>query len=407
MARIPEAELQHLKAAVSLVAVVEQQGRQLFKRGKDYVLLCPFHQEKTPSMVLSPEKNLYHCFGCHAGGSVLDWVMKTEGLSLRHAVERLRGELGENPAIAPLVQPNEPAMLAEDEAGRQALLNRVVEFYHQTLLNAPEALAYLEKRRLNHPELVACFKPGLANRTLGYRLPASKYKAGSAIRTRLMAAGILRDNGHEHFRGSLVIPVIDMHGQIREIYGRKIGEDLRKNTPRHLYLPGAHGGVWNEPAMAASASLILCESLIDAMSFWVAGYRNVTAAYGVNGFTPDHWQALKQHQVRQVLIAFDNDPAGNDAAVKLAAELAATGIAVFRVVFPEGMDANGYLCQVAEPERAFGLLLDSAVSMQDAAEVQATTATERAALAEHQPVPVPETVSALAAGIAALPSMPN
>ncbi|RAX06760.1 CHC2 zinc finger domain-containing protein [Photorhabdus bodei] len=407
MARIPETELQHLKAAVSLVAVVEQQGRQLFKRGKDYVLLCPFHQEKTPSMVLSPEKNLYHCFGCHAGGSVLDWVMKTEGLSLRHAVERLRGELGENPAIAPLVQPNEPAMLAEDEAGRQALLNRVVEFYHQTLLNAPEALAYLEKRRLNHPELVACFKPGLANRTLGYRLPASKYKAGSAIRTRLMAAGILRDNGHEHFRGSLVIPVIDMHGQIREIYGRKIGEDLRKNTPRHLYLPGAHGGVWNEPAMAASASLILCESLIDAMSFWVAGYRNVTAAYGVNGFTPDHWQALKQHQVRQVLIAFDNDPAGNDAAVKLAAELTATGIAVFRVVFPEGMDANGYLCQVAEPERAFGLLLDSAVSMQDAAEVQATTATERAALAEHQPVPVPETVSALAAGIAALPSMPN
>ncbi|WP_448511287.1 CHC2 zinc finger domain-containing protein, partial [Photorhabdus sp. MH8.4] len=400
-------ELQHLKAAVSLVAVVEQQGRQLFKRGKDYVLLCPFHQEKTPSMVLSPEKNLYHCFGCHAGGSVLDWVMKTEGLSLRHAVERLRGELGENPAMAPLVQPNEPAMLAEDEAGRQALLNRVVEFYHQTLLNAPEALAYLEKRRLNHPELVACFKPGLANRTLGYRLPASKYKAGSAIRTRLMAAGILRDNGHEHFRGSLVIPVIDMHGQIREIYGRKIGEDLRKNTPRHLYLPGAHGGVWNEPAMAASASLILCESLIDAMSFWVAGYRNVTAAYGVNGFTPDHWQALKQHQVRQVLIAFDNDPAGNDAAVKLAAELTATGIAVFRVVFPEGMDANGYLCQVAEPERAFGLLLDSAVSMQDAAEVQATTATERAALAEHQPVPVPETVSALAAGIAALPSMPN
>uniref|UniRef100_UPI0005686004 toprim domain-containing protein n=1 Tax=Photorhabdus temperata TaxID=574560 RepID=UPI0005686004 len=118
-------------------------------------------------------------------------------------------------------------------------------------------------------------------------------------------------------------------------------------------------------------------------------------------------QAFRRHGVKQVLIAYDNDPAGNEAAVKLAAELTATGIAVFRVVFPEGMDANGYLCQVAEPERAFGLLLDSAVSMQDAAEVQATTATERAALAEHQPVPVPETVSALAAGIAALPSMPN
>ncbi|WP_387693225.1 CHC2 zinc finger domain-containing protein, partial [Photorhabdus sp. RM71S] len=150
MARIPEAELQHLKAAVSLVAVVEQQGRQLFKRGKDYVLLCPFHQEKTPSMVISPAKNLYHCFGCDAGGSVLDWVMKTKGLSLRRAVEQLRGILGDNPSVAPLVQPDEPAMLADDDAGRQALLSRVVGFYHHTLLNAPEALAYLEKRRLNH-----------------------------------------------------------------------------------------------------------------------------------------------------------------------------------------------------------------------------------------------------------------
>ncbi|MBS9430942.1 CHC2 zinc finger domain-containing protein, partial [Photorhabdus akhurstii] len=87
MARIPEAELQHLKTAVSLVTVAEQQGRKLIKRGKDYVLLCPFHEEKTPSMVLSSEKNLYHCFGCHTGGSVLDWVMKTERLSLRRAAE--------------------------------------------------------------------------------------------------------------------------------------------------------------------------------------------------------------------------------------------------------------------------------------------------------------------------------
>ncbi|NHB98727.1 CHC2 zinc finger domain-containing protein [Photorhabdus stackebrandtii] len=407
MARIPEAELQHLKAAVSLVAVVEQQGRQLFKRGKDYVLLCPFHEEKTPSMVISPAKNLYHCFGCDAGGSVLDWVMKTKGLSLRRAVEQLRGILGDNPSVAPLVQPDEPAMLADDDAGRQALLSRVVGFYHHTLLNAPEALAYLEKRRLNHPELVARFKLGFANRTLAYRLPIKAVQAGAQIRARLRAVGLMRDSGHEHFTGSLVIPVIDPNGQIREIYGRKITDRLRSGTPLHLYLPGAHGGIWNEPALISSGAVILCESLIDALSFWVAGHRHVTAAYGVNGFTDEMRQAFQRHGVKQVLIAYDNDPAGNEAAVKLAAELTAVGITVFRVVFPEGMDANGYLCQVAEPERAFGLLLDSAVPMQDAAEIQATTATERAALAEHQPVPVPDTVSTLAASIAALPSMPN
>ncbi|MBD2826817.1 CHC2 zinc finger domain-containing protein, partial [Xenorhabdus szentirmaii] len=147
MARIPEAELQHLKTAISLVAIIEQQGRQLFKRGKDMTVLCPFHPEKTPSMVITPAKNLYHCFGCDAGGSVLDWVMKTEGLSLRHAVERLRAVLGVNPSVEPLVA---PAELAGEAVGQQALLARVVAFYHHTLLTAPEAQAYLVKRRLNH-----------------------------------------------------------------------------------------------------------------------------------------------------------------------------------------------------------------------------------------------------------------
>ncbi|MDE9590543.1 CHC2 zinc finger domain-containing protein, partial [Xenorhabdus bovienii] len=134
---------------------------------KDMIVLCRFHEEKTPSMVITPAKNLYHCFGCNAGGSVLDWVMNTENLSLRHAVERLRGELGGSPAVAPLVAPTEPEVLAENEAGRQALLARVVEFYHHTLLHAPEAQDYLAKRRLNHPELVAQFRLGFANRTLG------------------------------------------------------------------------------------------------------------------------------------------------------------------------------------------------------------------------------------------------
>ncbi|WP_338298236.1 CHC2 zinc finger domain-containing protein, partial [Escherichia coli] len=212
MARIPEAELQHLKAAVSLVAVVQAQGRQLVKKGKDFTTLCQFHDEKTPSCVISPEKNLYHCFGCNAGGSVLNWVMQTEKLSLRKAAERLKAELGDNPAVVPLVTKDEPEIFAEDEAGRQQLLSRVVAFYHHTLLNAPEAVAYLEKRRLNHPELVAAFKLGFANRTLPYRLPAVKSRAGEKIRARLKGVGVLRESGHEHFTGSLVVPVMDLNG---------------------------------------------------------------------------------------------------------------------------------------------------------------------------------------------------
>ncbi len=383
MARIPDAELQHLKAAVPLVAVLEQQGRQVIKRGKDRLVLCPFHQEKTPSMVITPSKNLYHCFGCDAGGSVLDWVMKTEHLSLRHACERLRAMLGNNPAVEPLVDSSE---LIRDAVGQQALLLRVVEFYHQTLLNAPEAHQYLKKRRLDHPELVSQFKLGFANRTLGYRLPEKKIKAGAEIRARLQAVGLMRESGHEHFSGSLVIPVIGLNGEVQEMYGRKIIDRLRAGTPKHSYLPGAHHGVWNEAALVASKSLILCESLIDALSFWVAGHRHVTAAYGVNGVTADHWQAFAHYGIKQVLIAFDNDSAGNAAAVKLAAMLVAKGITPLRVMFPPERDANAYLCQVAEPEVAFGLLLDSAVPMQDVADRVAT-----------EPVTVPESASALVA----------
>ncbi|MDE9484259.1 toprim domain-containing protein, partial [Xenorhabdus bovienii] len=237
------------------------------------------------------------------------------------------------------------------------------------------------------------------NRTLGYRLPPKKLKAGAEIRRRLQAAGVLRENGGEHLRGSLVVPVLDGHGQVQALYGRKITDRLRAGTPRHLYLPGAHGGVWNAAALGASKSLILCESLIDAMSFWVSGHRNVTAAYGVNGVTADHWQAFEQHGIRQILIAFDNDPAGNDAAVKLAAALVAKGITPLRVVFPPERDANSYLCQLAEPETAFSLLIEGAVPMQAAREVDVAEVTESLSLAA---VPL----SALAAEVAALPSAP-
>ncbi|HAI2566967.1 TPA: toprim domain-containing protein [Escherichia coli] len=376
--------------------MVQAQGRQLVKKGKDFTTLCPFHDEKTPSCVISPEKNLYHCFGCNAGGSVLNWVMQTEKLILRKAAERLKAELGDNPAVVPLVTRDEPEIFADDEAGRQKLLGRVVEFYHHTLLNAPEAVAYLEKRRLNHPELVAAFKLGFANRTLPYRLPAVKSRAGEKIRARLKGVGVLRESGHEHFTGSLVVPVMDLNGQIREMYGRKITDRLRSGTALHLYLPGAHGGVWNEQALIGSSVVILCESLIDAMSFWVAGVRNVTAAYGVNGFTGEMRAALLAHGVKQVLIAYDNDPAGNEAAVKLASSLAADGIATFRVLFPAGMDANGYLCQVAEPEQAFSVLLDGAVPMSDLADAE-SIAPQASAEPAH--------LTALAADVAALPAV--
>ena len=227
-------------------------------------------------------------------------------------------------------------------------------FYHETLKQCPDALAYLEKRGLNSPEMIERFQLGYANRTLGYRLPAKNRQAGADMRGRLQKLGILRDTGHEHFNGSLVIPVFDGAGNIMEMYGRKITAGLRQGTPLHLYLPGPHRGVWNEGALAVSKEIILCEALIDALTFWCAGFRNVTASYGVGGFTDDHRAAFRKHGVRRVWIAYDRDEAGEKAALSLAEELLAMGIECFRVLFPKGMDANEYALKVTPAAKSSG-----------------------------------------------------
>ena len=126
------------------------------------------------------------------------------------------------------------------------------------------------------------------------------------------------------------------------MYGRKITAGLRAGTPMHTYLPGPHRGVWNEEALIASKEIILCESIIDALTFWCSGFRNVTAAYGVNGFTEDHKAAFARHGVKQVWIAYDLDEAGDTAAERLKEELSAMGIGSHRVLFPKGLDANAY-----------------------------------------------------------------
>ena len=362
MSRIPDHEIERLKQEVSLERLVESQGIQLKRTGKDLLGHCPFHDDKTPSLVISPQKNLWHCLGaCQEGGDVIRWVMKSQGVSFRHAVELLREG---NPSLA-AVQPVKRSTVTKLDnplsanAKDQELLQRVVEFYHQALMGDTEGLAYLEKRGISG-EAIEHFKLGLANRTLGYRLPHMRTKDGAAIRGHLQRLGILRNTGHEHFAGSVVIPIINDH-QVLEMYGRKSGQRLRKGTPLHLYLPGPHKGVFNLEALQVSKEIILCESLIDALTFWSAGFRNVTTSYGIEGFTEELLNALKQHEVESVLIAYDRDEAGEKATSSLAAKLLEAGIDCYRINFPKGMDANEYALQVKPANKSLGVLIRSAM----------------------------------------------
>ena len=145
------------------------------------------------------------------------------------------------------------------------------------------------------------------------------------------------------------------------MYGRKITPGLRPGTPLHLYLPGPHRGVWNEAALEASKEIILCEALVDALTFWCAGFRNVTASYGVNGFTDDHKAAFRKYGTERIYIAYDRDAAGEHAAEEHASELLALGMECFRVQFPKGMDANEYALKVTPAAKSLGVLLNNAV----------------------------------------------
>jgi DNA primase len=210
MARIADAELERLKREVSLVRLIEGHGHRLVSQGKDLACRCPWHEgDETPSCIVTPKSNLWHCFGCDAGGTVIDWVMRSHRVSFRHACELLMKEHPVLSGPAPgspadggaVVHPGAGAASrlsqgklrqaqsfaldsdADTVASDRKLLDQVIEFYHETLLANPEALKYPDGRGLGNRELIERFRLGFANRTLAYRLAPKQYKAGAELRT--------------------------------------------------------------------------------------------------------------------------------------------------------------------------------------------------------------------------------
>jgi len=365
MARYADNEIDAVKQNVSLLRLAEAQGHELKKEGKDYVMCCPFHEEETASMKITPSNNLFHCFGCDEGGSVIDWVMKTQGVSFRHAVEILRTDssLAAEPLNTKTTTVRKLASPLSEDADKQTALQQVIAYYHDTLKQSPEVLEYLKARGLDDVELIDHFKLGFANRSLGLHLPNKNRKAGAALRGLLQQVGIYRESGHEHFTGSLIVPVINDH-KVTEVYGRKITRDtkLRKGTPLHMYLPDAHQGVFNLDGVQGD-EVILCESLIDALTFWRWGFKHVTTSYGTSGFTNELLNCFVERGVKRVLIAYDRDESGNKAAEKVTKQLNKNNIDAYRILFPKGMDANEYALKMTPAQNSLALVIRKAEAM--------------------------------------------
>jgi DNA primase catalytic core len=392
MPRIPEAELEQIKRGTDLVALVRAKGIELRPHGGGHLAgKCPFHEDSTPSFIVTPAKNLFHCLGCGAGGTVIDFIMRHDGLSFRHAVEVLRN--GQASVLVATTSPTKhstvprlPAPVAYD-ADDPALLTQVIDYYHERLMQTPAALAYLEKRGIRSDEAIKTFRLGFADRTLGLRLPHKNRQTGAAIRERLEKLGVYRESGHEHLNGCLVVPILGPDGAVLGAYGRKIIENQSTGI-KHLYLPGPHRGLWN-PACLGSREVILCEALLDALTFWTHGFKNVTTAYGVEGFTEELLDALVLAKTERVLIAFDRDEAGERGAAKVAERLMARGVECRRVLFPHGQDANDYARKVQPADKALAVLLNAAAWLGNGSGTLPPLAPAPSSLAASLAAPVP------------------
>lgn len=189
MPKIDQSRIEAIKQTISLLNWVESEGHQPKKEGRDYVMSCVFHKDKTPSLKISPHKNLYHCFGCGAAGSIIDWVMETQTLDFRTAVELIERQS----VNVPVSSPKEAAALSVSITGsdQQTALQGVVDYYHDCLKQSPEAQAYLASRGLDDAELIDTFKLGYSHKTLSSTLAAKHTQAGQKQRTLLREVGML------------------------------------------------------------------------------------------------------------------------------------------------------------------------------------------------------------------------
>lgn len=366
--QVSKAGIERIKAANELQAVVAERGIELRRKGRQLVARCPFHSEKKASFVVTPSKGLFHCFGCGAAGDVIGFVSRRDELSFRAALQSLARRAGldlatlmeEQPrASRPVPQsaaPSKPPTAAsgngEGALPQAALLAKVVEHYHKTFCERPEAREYLKKRGLSDRDILRALKVGYADGSLLKLVP----KSGD-LREQLVATGVITKDGRELLGGCVVFPLPDpATGAWTSLYGRGLKVD------RHCYLPGPLRGVMNFQAARTSEEVVLAESVLDALSFHHAGVSTAIPLYGAQGFTADHLDCLKREGVVRAILALDNDDAGRKAAASLERKLADAGIAVRVASFPRGIkDANELLVsRNGDAGEAFRRILDDA-----------------------------------------------
>jgi len=319
--KIPDEKIDEIRAATDIVDLVSGFVK-LKKRGKNYLGLCPFHTEKTPSFNVSAERQMYHCFGCGVGGNVFTFLMEMEKLSFVEAVRALAKNAG--------IELPEPGRSADDgvptEQERAYALNRLAgQYYYANLTGTQEgklALEYLKHRGIG-TEMVTHFGLGYAMNSWDAFLAHAKQHGYGPEEVARFGLARRRDDGshYDTFRGRLMFPVFTATGRAIGFGARKLREDdpLGKyiNSPETLVFNKSrvlYGLSQSKEAIREADAALLVEGYLDLISLYQAGFRNIIASSGT-ALTPEQITLVKRYTTTLTLV-YDSDSAGSRAALR-------------------------------------------------------------------------------------------
>lgn len=302
-----------IRNRVDIVDLVSEYTR-LKKSGRNFVGLCPFHNEKTPSFSVSPEKNLYYCFGCQRGGDIFSFVMEKEKLTFSEAVAYLAKKYN-------IELPEKSKSFSKfDHLYR--MLTLAAKFYHEILkTKAAKAQQYLKDRGITEDtvkEFVLGFSPSPT--ALPTFLTSKGYNPGDLVKIGIVAKSY-SGGYYDRFANRLIFPIFDREGRVVGFGGRALDDEKPKylNSPQSVIFDKGklfYGFSKARAAIREKRQAILVEGYFDVISLHQAGIKNAVACLGT-AFTEEHLNFLKNYgYIEELIIAYDQDPAGEKAALR-------------------------------------------------------------------------------------------
>lgn len=363
MARIAETSREEIRQRVDIVELVREYVPALKQAGRNYKACCPFHQEKTPSFTVTPDKQIFHCFGCQAGGDAFSFLMRVEGLSYPEAVKRLGERVGVR-----VEQPEDDDPRLKELSRLRAALEFARDFYHETLKRSPEAdkaRRYLAGRGVGSAQAER-FKLGYApgSSTLLAAAARKGFDAETLAKAGLAAPSKVAGRFRDYFWGRILYPIVNPRGETVGFGARTLdgSEPKYLNSPetplfskgRVLY--GFHEGA---AEVRRARRIVLLEGYMDVIALHKHGFADSAAPLGT-ALTKEHAEFLKT-RVEKALLVFDPDSAGSAAALRGAEILLEQGIDVRIATVPEGLDPDELL-EKGGPA-AFSACLEAAVDL--------------------------------------------